>query len=60
MSCPYYEENIIVRSYGLDKLIEATGYCTECPQKIMCLKTKYSVEYFEQLREALGFKDSSN
>ncbi len=60
MPCPYYAENIIVRSYGHDKLIEATGYCTECPQKMVCLKMKYSAEYFAQLREVLGFNDSTN
>lgn len=57
--CPYWE-NIVVKPQGLDKLIEATGYCADCSYMRACLKVKYSSAYFDQLRNALGFDDRWN
>ncbi|SPF47001.1 hypothetical protein SBDP1_620035 [Syntrophobacter sp. SbD1] len=57
--CPY-SGNILVRAHGLDKLIEATGYCVECPYMRACLRARYSSEYFGQLRGALGLNDIDN
>ena len=57
--CPY-SGNIVVKAHGMDKLIEATGYCVQCPHMRVCLKVKYSSEYFEQLRGALGLNDIDN
>ena len=57
--CPY-SGNIIVKPHGMDKLIEATGYCCECRYMRACLNARYSFEYFEQLRSALGFSDIDN
>jgi hypothetical protein len=57
--CPY-SENIVVKPHGMDKLIEATGYCAECRHMRVCLNARYSSAYFEQLRGALGLDDLSN
>lgn len=57
--CPY-SGNIVVKAHGMDKLIEATGYCVQCPCMGGCLKARYSSEYFEQLRGALGLNDIDN
>jgi hypothetical protein len=57
--CPYWG-NIVVKPQGRDRLIEATGYCTECRYMDSCLKAKYSTAYFDQLGEALGLNDIWN
>jgi hypothetical protein len=57
--CRYWE-NIVVKPQGMDKLIEATGYCESCPYMRACLRAKYSSAYFDQLRNALGFNDLWN
>ena len=57
--CQYWD-NIVVKPQGMDKLIEATGYCESCPFMRACLRAKYSSAYFEQLRSALGFDDIWN
>jgi hypothetical protein len=57
--CAYWG-NIVVKPQGRDKLIQATGYCTECRYVDACLKAKYSTAYFDQLRDALGLNDMWN
>lgn len=57
--CPYFE-NIVVRPYGMGKLIEATGCCAECSNMRVCLKARHSSAYFEQLRGAFGLEDAGN
>ena len=52
--------NILVKPQGMDKLIEATGVCTECRYMRVCLKSRYSSEYFKQLESALGLNDINN
>ena len=58
-ACPY-SGNIVVKAHGMDKLIEATGYCVQCQYMRVCLNARYSSEYFRQLRGALGLNDIDN
>ena len=58
-ACPYWG-NIVIKPQGPDRLIQATGYCTECRYVDSCLKAKYSSAYFDQLGEALGLNDMWN
>lgn len=57
--CPH-SGNILTKTYGRDKLIEATGCCTECRNMRACLKARHSSAYFEQLGQALGLHDADN
>jgi hypothetical protein len=57
--CPNWS-SIIIKPCGPHKLIEATGYCIECPNKMTCLKAKHSAAYWDQLKEAMGFNDLNN
>lgn len=58
-SCPYWE-NIVIKPYGADKLVQATGYCLECRYMEACLKARHSSAFVDQIRDALGLNEKWN